>query len=313
MLKKIDNGIKPLIKNFDISQKKVKLLFLRIHISVTQTSINSYEKIKDDLYGWKKEKILNTLEKFSYEAKSDGRNNSYKIEKIQFDSEKNLYMGKYVKLKHSSKTWNDVENRTIEKHQIDADNFIHFFIDFNSFILGFEDKSIIKNLPTAFNNFFNKFSHEFNYKCDFIKDEVELLEIINNKNIINCKFNVQRTNPSPFGDAKKAEGMLDELLAERIRLESKTNFNKGESGLNFTEGSLLRSFVSLSNEGYGRFEIKYQVDGNSRTNKIYNSEKNLHQEFCSDLEDTDKNTLFRKGEYLLILEKLGERKSFKNE
>jgi hypothetical protein len=311
MLNKFDNGTK--IKKNLKKSSIIPYNFCRLHIDVNQTSILNYDEIKKDLYEWKRKKLIEGLEKFSFKTKLSGKPVSYKIEKIQYDKEIGLYMGKFVKLKQIEKTWDETNKKQIDKKQIDAENYINFFIQFESFILGFEKKSNITNIIKIFTDFFNKSSTEFSFSTDLLKDEIEVLDIINNKNILNCYINVQRTNPNPFGDAKLAEDLLDEFSGERIKLDVTNNFNKGDTKLNFEVGSRLRSFIALSVEAYGNFKLKYQESKNSKKNLFYDSEKNLHFEYAEELNDIDENVLVRKSSYLMMMKNIGKRKSFKNE
>ena len=157
--------------------------------------------------------------------------------------------------------------------------YSNFFIIPAYNLMAFEDKyNLSRNkFIKIFKAFWQKYDHaEIGF--DFIKDEVEIFEIIKTwDRLTEASFDLTPSNPSSREDYKPVDEMIRKAAAKRAKLK----FENKEATLS-KENSIIQQSMSMATDGYGEFKLK-GLKGNTIQN--FNSVSKITTKEISSVDD----------------------------
>lgn len=183
---------------------------------------------------------------------------------------------KLGKLRTKGKTtrFDDLKKQFIEVESEDKDAFIsHILFDKKNHLILFEErpelgyKELKWTITEAVQRQFQKV-----ISIDILPNKIELTKILNDAyRVTKAKFLLKPSNPDNSEDLKKMDDLIRDVRAKRAKMEF-----DNEEGLDFKNSKNFKSALSLSNRGFGTFNLDYEyIDGVKRK---FNSSKKILKE-----------------------------------
>lgn len=241
-----------------------EFLMGRMHIT-TQTTITS-PKPKFD-FSEKISKLLTESKQFKENEKRTYVWVFANVRTIESEGNK-LFYGVFAKVREKGmENFYDPDSRVIKKGYRDkliTQTSSIFIINPKYQTIIFEEKTGIKLRPfkKAFENIYGEFYKGMTtIEIDLIKEETALLQILNNKTVIEIAFELVPSNPNMRPEWEVLDNLGKRAGAKKISIALQNRID----GLKFGTDGMAGQGVALSGAGYGNFEAKVKDRSGTRT------------------------------------------------
>lgn len=168
-------------------------------------------------------------------------------------------LGKIRKKKEKTK-FDDKTKKFIEIKSDDEDIFIsHMLFDKKNHFFLFEErpevgyKELIFVITESVKKLFDREIH-----IDILPNKLEVTRVLKDANkITKARFLLKPSNPDNSEDIRRMDDLIKDIRAKKAKMEF-----DNDDGLEFKKSSTFKSALSLSNRGFGDFNLDYEfADG----------------------------------------------------